>query len=121
MPHERLASGSEPEMPFLRHGTPQVAPRKIRARRRSILRFAAHELGMVEIIGCLAYFSQPGFPALRHAVAARLLNIDVRPVGKIAHSIGKAQVIRFHDEPEGIAALAASETMPKLRARIDLA
>ena len=121
MPYECHAPWRETELPFLGNSTAQIAPAKVLPRRCCLARFPTHELRMVEIARCGANIAQARLAAVGNAAPARLLDVDVGAIGQHAHRVGKAHVVDLHHEAEHVTALAASEAVPQLRRRVDLA
>ena len=76
---------------------------------------------MVKLVSGFAHLAQTRLAALGHARCAGLVDIHMRAVGKIPNGIGKTEVVGLHYETERIAAFAAAEAMPQLRARVYLA
>ena len=77
---------------------------------------------MVELGGRLAYIFQARFLARGCGrLSAHLDDIDMRALGKPVDRLGKREVLSLHDERENIPALTATEAVPQLQSRVDLA
>ena len=122
MAREHAAPGGEPKVPVMRDLAAQVAPRKVLARGRRLGRLQTHELEMIELGGRLAYIFQARFLARGCGrLSAHLDDIDMRALSKPMDRLGEREVLSLHDEREHIPALTATEAVPQLQSRVDLA